>query len=111
MSLQNALDRYFSALKSRTLAQQEVEAAEKNLFENAPFKVGDKVLVSYQNKLIEDDLGESGFVTEVEINFYQDTDGNLFRFTVRRPTKAGAFSDRTKVITYQATPKDLQPFP
>lgn len=106
MTQQDAIGRYITAIKAAALAEREVEAATKHLIENAPFKIGDKVLFCYQTVLI------PGFVTEVNIRPYRIGlgDNDLFYFVVRRPTKAGAFSDRTMVMSHHASAEDLQPF-
>ena len=103
MTLENAIDRYLAARKELEAARKKLEAAKKILLENAPYKVGNKVLISHQteaNKI-------SGFVTEVTISDWSDDD-DLFHFEVRQPTKTGLYSDRTRVINYHARSKDLQ---
>ena len=101
MTLQDAINKYHAANQALKSAKKELEAATEYLIANAPYKVGDKVLISYQNGTL------LGFVTEISISSYKDADNNLFWFVVRQPTKKGLYSDRTRVITY-AKPKDLQ---
>ena len=101
MTLENAIDRYVTAMKNIDAARKELEAARKILLENAPYKVGDKVRIRFQT------LSISAFVTQVNISEW-NKDDDLFHFEVRQPTKTGLYSDRTKVIDYHAYSKDLQ---